>query len=211
MILQTCDLSGVLNEPDMKDVVGNVHRRHRKAVTGWTNVEHPTLRKALPDDYAFARPTSSEPISVPTGYSVKTSKRTEVQGTGVAIIEAVLHSEAMPYLPPFVVLNVVYPPKTKHSGDERDAVLAAHTGRLAYWHNRGYTVFWTGQTNGAVGRKRLHGSEKSLLTVKGQQIRVVVHPEGVQAEPVTTGTTDPDAAHWVRIRLLRPRATPTGK
>lgn len=172
--------------------------------------EHAGLRQVLGEAFGFA----GWPTRVPIAYGdrwrkvredvVKASRGLVRLSPARVITEVVLEHADGSVL---VFLDVHFPRKDPRLFSRWRSVRAKLRARIAYWHERGFTVVWTGDAN-RVHLERLHPGERTLAHHGLDWIRCVEHPAGAQVHVVDSGsidlTIDGHDAQWVRVALHTP-------
>lgn len=194
------------------------------AIVGWQEIdeadpapEHDILKQVLSKSNRLVGMRTKVPISVPRSrYRIK-SKRVVYAAKGIPgvsptrwIVETELEDKRNAAIT-FVVLNVHYPAgawnaKTHERAErERDEawedMFRVHKGLVNYWHKKGVTVFWVGDTN-RMAMPKVHPDERQVFTKGIDSISFI---EGnVKVKVVQMGTIElfsDHNGHWVEFQL----------
>ena len=201
------------------ELVANVRALgHRWAVKGFQEIdedddpeEHAVLAREMQPGWAAF--DTRVPISVPPPWRIVRVRITKACD-GLAhvtplrvITQALIEQLGVPGPPRLVIVNTHFPRRTLRTVTRRRACRRALREVIAYWHDRGYTAIWMGDTN-TVQMRPMHELEQPIVDAGLDHIRVIPHPNGVQVEVLTTRdidlTIDGHDAHLARLRLTPP-------
>lgn len=196
------------------------------AIVGWQEIdeadpapEHKILDKVIGPVANLAGMRTKVPISVSRKHYRVLEKNVVFASKGIPgvsptrwIVETVVQDKRNAAIV-FVILNVHYPAgawnaKTHERAEaERDEAWAdtfrVHKARVKHWHDKGYTVFWVGDTN-RMAMPKVHPDERQIVTRGIDSISFIPCDTGVRVKVLRSGVIELFSDHnasWVDFQL----------
>lgn len=194
------------------------------AIVGWQEIdeadpaeEHDILKAVLAKSNRLIGMRTKVPISLPRSRYRVIEKRVVFAAKGIPhvsptrwVVETLVQDKRNAAIE-FVIINVHYPAgawnaKTHERAEaERDDawedMFRVHKARVKYWHDKGVTVFWVGDTN-RMSMPKVHPDERQVVTAGIDSISFI--QGDVRVKVLRAGTIELNSDHnakWVDFSL----------